>query len=546
MGHLLSGASLGCGVAWLDVLCSSSNNFSVSGNLNSDVNFPVVQQPNNWDFMVISHELGHNFASPHTHNYCPPLDECPAQQYWGQCQDEQICLTNGTIMSYCHLCPGGTGNITTFFHPTAAAVMTNAAAACLPAFVQFEGTSPTLLDPLAPTPVSVSLVGTPVGTVDLRFRYNGGAFTSVAMTDNGGGNYSAALPPPGCGDSPEFFYAFTDSTCGAFTDPPNAPGTVYTAQVGTITQVFGDNFESDTGWSPTNLGASTGDWQRGVPVDDNAWDYDPPSDSDGSGSAYLTENQNGNTDVDGGAVQLESPTMDMSGGDVRISYDYFLRLTNTDGTDKILVEASSNAGAGPWTEVARHDTDGGLSWRSHVITSDDLSNAGVTQTSTMRLRFTANDDGTSSIVEAGIDAFDLSVLDCGSGGLGTNYCISGANSAGGPALISATGSGSIAANDLVLEAAPVPNQPGIFYYGQDQGNLPFGNGTRCVVGSVHRLPVSIASGNSMSLAVDYNALPPAGAIGAGSTWNFQAWFRDPAAGGAAYDLSDGLELSFTP
>ena len=39
---------------------------------------------------------------------------------------------------------------------------------------------------------------------------------------------------------------------------------------------------------------------------------------------------------------------------------------------------------------------------------------------------------------------------------------------------------------------------------------------------------------------------PATQITAGSTWNFQNWFRDPAAGGAFFNLSDGLEITFTP
>ena len=30
------------------------------------------------------------------------------------------------------------------------------------------------------------------------------------------------------------------------------------------------------------------------------------------------------------------------------------------------------------------------------------------------------------------------------------------------------------------------------------------------------------------------------------TRNFQCWFRDPAAGGAAYNTSDGLEVVFVP
>jgi hypothetical protein len=31
-----------------------------------------------------------------------------------------------------------------------------------------------------------------------------------------------------------------------------------------------------------------------------------------------------------------------------------------------------------------------------------------------------------------------------------------------------------------------------------------------------------------------------------STWIFQFWYRDPAAGGAYFNLSDGLEITFCP
>ena len=167
--------------------------------------------------------------------------------------------------------------------------------------------------------------------------------------------------------------------------------------------IFADDFETDAGWSVENLGATSGDWERGVPVNDSGWAYDPAADSDGSGACYLTENATGNTDVDAGAVRLTSPAIDMSAGQVTISYDYYLYLTNQDGTDALVVEITD--GVGGWAEVARHDTDGGLNWRSHTITQADLDNAGVTLTAATQVRFTANDTGTASIVEAGVDAF---------------------------------------------------------------------------------------------------------------------------------------------
>lgn len=126
--HFLSGAGLGGGVAWVDVLCNTTYGFAVSGNINGGVTFPVSQGGNTWDFFVFAHESGHNFGSPHTHDYCPPLDECA-----DNCNGVINCTTTGTNMSYCHGCTGGMNNITTYFHPTAVALMrARSEAACLP------------------------------------------------------------------------------------------------------------------------------------------------------------------------------------------------------------------------------------------------------------------------------------------------------------------------------------------------------------------------------------------------------------------------------
>jgi hypothetical protein len=133
--HMLSGASLGCGVAWLNVLCDPEYGFSVSGNLSGQTPFPIQVGPLNWDFDVVAHEIGHNFNALHTHDYCPPLDECAPPGYFGACQPAQNCTDQGTIMSYCHLCDGGYLNKTTFFHPASVSDMRAAAeAGCLPPF----------------------------------------------------------------------------------------------------------------------------------------------------------------------------------------------------------------------------------------------------------------------------------------------------------------------------------------------------------------------------------------------------------------------------
>ena len=126
------------------------------------------------------------------------------------------------------------------------------------------------------------------------------------------------------------------------------------------------------------------------------------------------------------------------------------------------------------------------------------------------------------------------------------YCTAAPNSVGGGASISVAGSTSVAANDLVLSAGPVPNQPAIFFYGPNQIEVPFGNGFRCVSGSVKRLPVVFGSGNTLTHPVDNTQTPSAGVIVPGSTWNFQAWYRDPFAGGQSYNLSDAVQIEFCP
>ena len=71
LAHFVSGANLGGGVAYLDVLCNQSFGFGVSGNVAGNIDWSSwTGQPGNfiWDFVVVAHEIGHNFGSQHTHS----------------------------------------------------------------------------------------------------------------------------------------------------------------------------------------------------------------------------------------------------------------------------------------------------------------------------------------------------------------------------------------------------------------------------------------------------------------------------------------------
>lgn len=131
----------------------------------------------------------------------------------------------------------------------------------------------------------------------------------------------------------------------------------------------------------------------------------------------------------------------------------------------------------------------------------------------------------------------------------SNHCTSLPNSSGAPATMSSSGTTSVAANDFVLEAQDCPKgQVGVFFLASSPASTPFGNGVLCVAGAVDRFPafVVVQPDGSAALAVDNQSPPAQGKLLPGTTWNFQFWFRDPNAGGAQFNLSDGLAATFCP
>ncbi|MFM7296478.1 MAG: hypothetical protein ACKO4Q_04555, partial [Planctomycetota bacterium] len=71
-------------------------------------------------------------------------------------------------------------------------------------------------------------------------------------------------------------------------------------------------------------------------------------------------------------------------------------------------------------------------------------------------------------------------------------------------------------------------------------------GIKCVGNPTRRLPVVPGNGSSLLHSVDFGAGSAAGVLVPGTTWYFQAWFRDNGFGNAATMLSDGLRLTLVP
>jgi hypothetical protein len=191
--HIMSGADLICGAGFIDALCSQERGFSVSCCITGQSPLPTIpSHPLNQDFYVVAHEVGHNFGTVHTHQYCPPLDECALPAVWGPCQDETFCPPEGgTIMSYCNSC-GGFEYITTYFHPEVASLMrSKVEASCLPLYRGVDATD-----------IGYSLEGSNgVPSLELSFTRDPDVFhvavTDAPLNEKGGliVSFSLALTP---------------------------------------------------------------------------------------------------------------------------------------------------------------------------------------------------------------------------------------------------------------------------------------------------------------------------------------------------------------
>lgn len=129
-----------------------------------------------------------------------------------------------------------------------------------------------------------------------------------------------------------------------------------------------------------------------------------------------------------------------------------------------------------------------------------------------------------------------------------NYCFVNPNSADpNGAFMGWNGTQFVSNNNFALEATGMPaSTAGIFFFGPSQTIAPFGNGWMCVSGTIYRLPVVFASIFG-TVHYDMNLTTvPANVITAGSTWNFQFWFRDALAGGSNFNTTDGLNVQFCP
>lgn len=250
----------------------------------------------------------------------------------------------------------------------------------------------------------------------LHVSIDGGKFDEIEFAQVEGEStlFTASLPPAGCFSEVDWFVSAETIDGKTVTNPSDAPTSTYQSLVATGTiLVFEEDFENPVGYSVSG-DAFDGQWDFGIPV--NCARGDPPTDFDGSGNAYLTDNSAAgqcNSDVDDGSTILTTPALDMGAHEAYLlSYArwYSNDFGNAPNSDIFVIEISNDDG-NSWTALETVGPTGpevGGGWFVKTFYVNGI----IEPTSEMRVRFNASDLGEGSVIEAAIDALKIERLVC--------------------------------------------------------------------------------------------------------------------------------------
>ncbi len=240
-----------------------------------------------------------------------------------------------------------------------------------------------------------------------------GAWQSASMSDLGGGLYTATTPASPCEQVIRYYFGAQTTTGRAFSfGGVDDPYWVQPIRVAELIQ-------------PT-MGIATGLWSTYGDATDGQWAYgsvlygergDPPIDFDNNNLCFLTDAAYGNSDVDGGATNLVSPTIDLSYmPDALVVYArWFSNNIGANPAVEVMNVYVSNDDGTTWVPVETvgptSDNSGG--WHEYMFRVADF----VVPTSQVRLRFEAQ-DYIGAVVEAAIDAVRIFEFECDQGKCG--------------------------------------------------------------------------------------------------------------------------------
>ena len=280
---------------------------------------------------------------------------------------------------------------------------------------------PTVIAPDGSTSMQVKIdpsAGVPnTATAKLFGKISGtSTYTQYSMTYLGSNLYQVNLPGGTCPSALDFYVSAQSSTGVTSYSPATAPTAFYMGTVANgITQVMADDFEAaTTGWTvgATGDAATTGIWTRVDPLGTTAQPEDDHTPSPGV-KAWITGQGTGGAvgeaDVDGGSTTLVSPAYDCTGlAEAYVSYSRWYSNNTGSGAnaDSMPIEISADNGA-TWIQLENVAENAGV-WVDKTFRINNY----VTPSAQVRLRFRAQDLGTGSIVEAGVDDVRIYGANC--------------------------------------------------------------------------------------------------------------------------------------
>lgn len=223
--------------------------------------------------------------------------------------------------------------------------------------------------------------------------------------------YDAIFPPTECGSQVGYYLSATSVSGYELVLPAGGAASpwVVLSAVDVVID-FEDSFETNTGWSVSG-NASDGQWERGIPA--GGGDRGDPASAAHGAYCYLTDNEDGNSDVDGGATILTSPILDGSGEGAALSYwRWFNNSFGASPYEDIMTIEISYDGGSTWSivEIVGPTDQASGGWYEVQFALSDI--AGYDQSANTRLRVTAEDTGDGSVVESALDGLRISTVVC--------------------------------------------------------------------------------------------------------------------------------------
>lgn len=269
------------------------------------------------------------------------------------------------------------------------------------------------------------------GGLKLNYRLRNNTWNALAMTNGGGGIYTATIPAQTKGIIDYYFSANTILSTQSGTLPEGYDNALGLASSVTIPYQFGigmiakdsNHFETSVvGWKLGNVtgdNASTGKWINAVPVGSYTtngapcqMDYDHTT---GFGKCLVTGNASnpsadiGTADVDNGKTTVLTPAFDLSAYDNPV-IEYYRWFSNSrgsnSGNDPWVVKLGNASGSAWYNVDSTYQDD--YHWRRRIFEVKDYLN----NLNDVQLKFIASDmidnsqmNQAQSTVEAGVDDF---------------------------------------------------------------------------------------------------------------------------------------------